>query len=66
MEIQLNGATFEIAETCTVAMLIEQLELTQKRLAIELNLDIVPRSRYAQQYLQAGDRIEIVHAIGGG
>lgn len=66
MEIQLNGAAFEIAEACTVAMLIEQLELTQKRLAVELNLEIVPRSQYAQQQLQAGDRVEIVHAIGGG
>ncbi len=66
MEIQLNGAAFEIVEACTVAMLIEQLELTQKRLAVELNLEIVPRSQYAQQQLQAGDRVEIVHAIGGG
>jgi len=49
-----------------VSDLVAQLELAGKRIAIELNLEIVPRSAYANTLLEAGDRIEIVHAIGGG
>jgi len=66
MEITLNGETTKIVEPCTAAGLIEHLQLQGKRLAIEVNLEIVPRSQYTDYCLQAGDRVEIVHAIGGG
>jgi len=46
--------------------LLERLELTGRRLAIEVNEELVPRSRFATHRLQAGDRVEIIHAVGGG
>jgi len=55
-----------VAEDCTVAQLLEDLSLTRHRLAVEINLEIVPRSGYARHRLMAGDKVEIVHAIGGG
>jgi sulfur carrier protein len=66
MQIQVNGETLETSENATLAELIEQLELVGKRIAVELNLEIIPRSEHAATQLRAGDRVEIVHAIGGG
>jgi sulfur carrier protein len=66
MQIQLNGAAFELADAQTIAGLLEQLQLGERRVAVELNLDIVPRSLHASTQLQPGDVLEIVHAIGGG
>lgn len=66
MNIQLNGETREIPDNSTAQDLIEQLGLTGRRLAMELNREIVPRSSYASTPLNNGDEIEIVHAIGGG
>jgi sulfur carrier protein len=66
MQIHLNGEAYPLAGATTVAELVEQLGLVGKRLAVELNLDIVPRSQFAETRLQDGDRVEIVHAIGGG
>ncbi|MDT8403969.1 sulfur carrier protein ThiS [Sulfuriflexus sp.] len=66
MKIQLNGENHDIPEACTAAGLVEQLQLSGKRIAMEVNLEIVPRSEYPSFQLNAGDRVEIVHAIGGG
>lgn len=66
MEIILNGEPRQVAAVCTIADLINELGLTGRRLAVEVNLEIVPRSAHANHQLQAGDRVEIVHAIGGG
>lgn len=66
MKIVLNGESREIPEACTAQALVEQLQLGGKRIAMEVNLEIVPRSEYAAFQLNAGDRVEIVHAIGGG
>jgi sulfur carrier protein len=66
MQIQLNGEAFELPDGQTVAGVLEQLQLGERRVAVELNLDIVPRSLHASTQLQAGDVLEIVHAIGGG
>lgn len=66
MQIEINGETREIDEATTVGQLLEQLELVQKRVAVERNGAIVSRSRHATEILQDGDQIEIVHAIGGG
>lgn len=66
MRIQMNGEPFELADGQTVAELIAQLDLTGRRVAVELNLDIVPRSQHASTVLVDGDRVEVVHAIGGG
>jgi sulfur carrier protein len=66
MHIQLNGEALDLPDGLSVAELLERLELTGKRVAVELNLDIVPRSQHAATRLGEGDRIEVVHAIGGG
>jgi len=66
MRIQLNGEPFELPDGQTVADLIGRLDLAGRRVAVELNLDIVPRSQHATTVLNEGDQIEVVHAIGGG
>ena len=66
MQIILNGESTVVDATTTIAQLIEQLQLTGKRIAVEINEEIAPRSAHATTLLQAGDRVEIVHAIGGG
>lgn len=66
MIITINGEPKTVAEGITVQDLIEQLNLTGRRLAIEVNLDIVPRSQHAQRRLRDNDVVEVVHAIGGG
>jgi len=66
MRIQLNGEPFEMADGQTVADLLVRLDLTGRRVAVELNLDIVPRSQHGETVLHEGDTLEVVHAIGGG
>jgi len=66
MQIQLNGEPRELAPATSVLQLLEQLDLVGRRVAVELNLDIVPRSAHETTILQPGDRVEVVHAIGGG
>jgi sulfur carrier protein len=66
MEIFLNGAPREVPDATTAAQLIELLELAGRRLAVEVNREIVPRSAFDMHRLHAGDHVEIVHAIGGG
>jgi len=66
IRILVNGALREFAAPPTVAQVLEALELTGKRLAIERNGEIVPRSRFADELLVEGDRVEVVVAVGGG
>ncbi|UVJ46460.1 sulfur carrier protein ThiS [Pseudomonas sp. LS1212] len=66
MEVQINGVAQLLPVGINLAQLLIQLQLQERRLAIEYNLDVVPRSEYAELRLQQGDRLEIVHAIGGG
>ena len=66
MKILLNGDVRTIDDGTRLSQLIEQLDLTGKRLAVEVNREIVPRSQHQDYTLQEGDNIEIVHAIGGG
>jgi sulfur carrier protein len=66
IEIIVNGEQRSVPESTTVAALLSELELGDKRVAVERNGEIVPRSRHDEQSLADGDRIEIVHAIGGG
>lgn len=66
MRIQLNGESLELPDGETVTALLTRLELTGRRVAVELNLDIVPRSQHAETTLNDGDSVEVVHAIGGG
>ena len=66
MKIVLNGDEREIDGSATLADLVAVSGLAGKRVAIEINREIVPRSDYARRALAAGDRIEVVNAIGGG
>lgn len=66
MEILLNGITHQLENSSNITELLKQLELTGKRLAVEVNTEIIPRSQFGNYTLSAGDRVEIVHAIGGG
>ncbi len=64
--ITLNGRRQELPSGSTVRALLEHLALTGQRTAVEINGEIVPRSTHETLVIAPGDRIEIVHAIGGG
>ncbi len=66
MQISLNGDVVELDDGLHVDGLIEKLQLQGKRLAVEVNEELVPRSQFASHPLNGGDRVEIVGAIGGG
>lgn len=66
MQIQLNGEAHRAEKEATVAELIETLGLGERRIAVEVNELIVPKSAHPATHLAEGDRVEIVHAIGGG
>ncbi|HSP57099.1 MAG TPA: sulfur carrier protein ThiS [Halomonas sp.] len=66
MQILLNGETRALESDATVAELIESLGLAGRRIAVEVNEEIVPKSEHGGIRLTEGDRVEVVHAIGGG
>jgi thiamine biosynthesis protein ThiS len=71
MKIHLNGEERAVAEagqsgSFTLAQLIDSLGMKSDRVAVELNLEIAPRDRWAETMLKDGDRLEIVHFVGGG
>lgn len=66
MHITLNGQPHDCATATTVLQLLEQAGYAGRRVAVELNHEIVPRSSHASRALAEGDQVEIVHAIGGG
>lgn len=66
MQIIVNGEQRDVAEELTAEQLVADMQITGQRIAMEVNLEIVPRSRYAEHILKNGDRVEIVHAVGGG
>lgn len=66
MNIIVNGESQQVAEDCTALELVQSLNMQNEKIAMEINLEIVPRSEYAQHKLNEGDKIEIVRAIGGG
>ncbi|MDZ4814253.1 MAG: sulfur carrier protein ThiS [Pseudomonadota bacterium] len=66
MDILLNGQPRQIAEASTLLDLLNVEGLQQRRLAIEVNQQIIPRYQHAEHRLKPGDRVEIVQAMGGG
>ncbi|WP_438765118.1 sulfur carrier protein ThiS [Kushneria sp. TE3] len=66
MQLYINGEARRFDQVGSVADLIDTLELAGRRIAVEVNEAIVPRTRHATTTLNEGDRVEIVHAIGGG
>ena len=65
MNLTINGET-EVRSAETLSALVEQLGMKPDRVAIELNREIVPRDKWPQTPLNDGDRLEIVHFVGGG
>lgn len=66
MNLTINGTPREFPSPLTLAALIQQLGMKQDRVAIELNREIVPRDKWNTTDLSDGDRLEIVHFVGGG
>jgi sulfur carrier protein len=66
MDIRLNGEPLALQAPCTITILLTAQGLAERRVAVEVNGDIVPRSRHATHALAEGDVVEIVHALGGG
>jgi sulfur carrier protein len=66
LEVIINGDSRQFARALAVTELLDELALAGKRVAIERNGEIVPRSRYAETRLANGDQLEIVVAVGGG
>ena len=66
MTVTINGETREIADRSSVAELLETLAVSHRRVAVELNEEVVPRAEYAARRIANGDRVEIVHFVGGG
>jgi sulfur carrier protein len=64
--VSINGEPRQLPANTTVAALINEMGLTGKRIALERNGEIVPRSTFATRQLSAGDKLEIVVAVGGG
>jgi len=66
LKIVLNGENHTVSNDCTAAQLIESLDLGAINLALEINGEIIPRSDYPRTGVNAGDKVEIIHAVGGG
>ena len=66
MKLIINGEEKQVDAVRTVADLVAQLGMKADRVAVELNLDIVPRERWSDTALRDGDKLEIVHFVGGG
>ena len=66
MQLQINSEAREFTSPLSLASLVEQLGMKQDRVAVELNRNIVPREQWAETQLSEGDRLEIVHFVGGG
>ena len=66
MQVIVNGTSQPLPEGTTVAQLLERMALAGKRVAVERNGEIVPKSQHPQAPLADGDRLEIVVAVGGG
>ncbi len=66
IQIVVNGETHEALQGIAVVKLVEQMGLDPGRVAIERNLEILPRARWQETQVAPGDRFEIVHFVGGG
>lgn len=66
MQVELNGKMTQLDGVATVGDLIRSKDLKPRMVAVELNGEIVPREKFDEQVLSDGDRLEIVHFVGGG
>jgi sulfur carrier protein len=66
MQIQFNGQQHDVQTGTTVAQLLELFQMEPRYVAVEVNLELIPRGRHAEHVLQDGDRLEVVTLVGGG
>ena len=66
MKVTLNGEAREVSREMTVAKLLEEIGTPAERVAVEVNLEVVPRQEYTSTLIRAGDSIEVVTFVGGG
>ena len=66
MNILVNGQNRVVADDCSIADLLQLLELESRHVAVEVNLQLVPRGRHAEHLLASGDQLEVVTLVGGG
>jgi sulfur carrier protein len=66
MQLTVNGEPHDLPDGASVAALLTRLGIAAGRVAVEVNEDVVPRGTYDGRVLAAGDRVEIVHFVGGG
>jgi sulfur carrier protein len=66
MQLNINGQSRQVVDGTTVAELLQELRLDGKPVAVEVNLELVPKQRHAEYRLAEGDRLEIVTLVGGG
>jgi sulfur carrier protein len=64
--IQVNGEAKRLGGPCTIEALIDSLGMAERRVAVAVNREVVPRSEFAHRMLTSGDRVEILQAVGGG
>ena len=66
MQVIVNGVAKNVSDKLSAQQLLQELGIAEQKLALEINQEIVPRSTLTEHIIQPGDRIEIIHAIGGG
>lgn len=66
MQVTINGESRQLDDESSIEQMLKMSDLAGKRIAVEVNESIIPKSRHAQTRLHDGDKIEIIHAIGGG
>ena len=66
MQLVINGQEKVLQSSGNIAQMLNELEITGSHIAVALNFQVVPRSSYVQTPLHDGDKVEIVHAVGGG
>jgi thiamine biosynthesis protein ThiS len=66
VRITVNGESHELADAVSVDELLQDLRVPATRVAVEINEEVVPRDTYVERRVAAGDRVEIVHFVGGG
>jgi thiamine biosynthesis protein ThiS len=66
MQISVNGETRSITSGTTIAQLLDELQMQARHVAVEVNLELVPRASHASRELKGGDKLEVVTLVGGG
>jgi sulfur carrier protein len=66
VEYVLNGESHSMLAPLTVLELLQTFELAKRRVAVAINAEVVPKSRFAEVWIRDGDRVEVIHAVGGG